>query len=99
MNKVSFIVATIIVLASCAPKTTEVFTKAESSEFPNADVAQGNTLYVEHCGKCHKLKTVTDFTSDQWKKIVPNMSAKAKIDATMENKILHYVLWKTEKTD
>lgn len=103
MNKLSLIAIGIVVLAACAPKTAEVISPVEkpvtvvTSEFPSSIVAEGSKLYAENCGKCHKLQTVTDFSSEQWYKIVPNMSALAKLDATQENKILQYVLWKSNK--
>jgi cytochrome c len=87
---------TLLALAACTPKTAEITEKPVSSEFPSEDIAQGSALYQEHCGKCHKHKVVTDFNQEQWKKIIPPMAAKSKIDATQENKILQFVLWKTE---
>lgn len=96
MKIVSLMAFAAIVLVACTPKTAEVVVKEETVEFPSTDIAEGSKLYVENCGKCHKLKTVTDFSSEQWKKIVPNMAAKAKLDATAENQIMLYVLWKTE---
>ena len=95
MKKILFIATASISLFACTPKTAEITEKVEPS-FPNEDVAMGDKLYVENCGKCHGLKTVTDYTPEQWKKIVPNMAAKAKIDSDADNKILQYVLWKTE---
>ena len=86
----------LLTLAACTPKTAEISEKPVSSEFPSEDIAQGSALYQEHCGKCHKHKVVTDYNQEQWKKIVPNMAAKSKLDATQENKILQFVLWKTE---
>lgn len=83
-------------LAACTPKTAEITEKPVSSEFPSEDIAQGSALYQEHCGKCHKHKVVTDYNQEQWKKIVPNMAAKSKLDAAQENKVLQFVLWKTE---
>ena len=87
---------TLLALAACTPKTAEITEKPVSSEFPSEDIAMGSALYQEHCGKCHKHKVVTDFNQEQWKKIVPPMAAKSKIDATQENKVLQFVLWKTE---
>ena len=101
MYKMSFIAAGIFLFAACTPKTAEVISPVEkpatvvTSEFPSSEIAEGSKLYAENCGNCHKLKTVTEFSSEQWHKIVPQMSALAKIDATKENKILQYVLWKS----
>lgn len=98
MKKLIFFAGSVALLAACNPKTAEVVEveKIESSEFPSTEVAEGSQLYMDHCGKCHKHKTVTDYTPEQWKKIVPNMAAKSKLDATQESKVLDFVLWKTE---
>jgi cytochrome c2 len=97
MRKITFIAASMILLAACTPKTAEVVVAEEPVEFPSTDVAEGSKLYAENCGKCHKLKTVTNYSQEQWKTIVPKMAAKAKIDATAESKVMQYVMWKTEK--
>lgn len=101
MKKVIYTLSAIAVLAACTPKTAEVIEvveveTVETEKFPNTEVAEGSQLYMDHCGKCHKHKTVTDYNQEQWKKIVPNMAAKSKLDATQENKILQYVMWQTE---
>jgi mono/diheme cytochrome c family protein len=103
MKKLNLIAAGIFLFAACTPKTAEVIAPVEkpatvvTSEFPSTEIAEGSKLYAENCGKCHGLKTVTNFTPEQWHKIVPKMSTLAKIDATQENKILEYVLWKSQK--
>lgn len=101
MKKVIYTVSAIAILAACTPKTAEVIEaveveNVETEKSPNTEVAEGSQLYMDNCGKCHKHKTVTDYNQEQWKKIVPNMAAKSKLDATQENKILQYVLWQTE---
>lgn len=102
MKKISFLISTLIILAACSPKTTEIIEVVEVEEsvpdaFPSAEVAEGSQLYNDNCGKCHKFKVMSDYTQEQWKVIVPEMAEKAKLDETQENKILQYVLWKTSK--
>lgn len=98
MKKLVFVFAAAGTLIACTPKTAEVIEqKEEVSTFPTTDIAEGSKLYTENCGKCHKLKTVTDYTAEQWKAIMPKMAVKAKIDATAENKITQYVLWQIEQ--
>jgi nitrate/TMAO reductase-like tetraheme cytochrome c subunit len=97
MKKLSFFAVAYIVLTACTPKTAEVIEMAEPVVFPSTDVAEGSKLYAENCGKCHKLKTVNKFSTEEWKTIVPRMAKKAKIDAMAENKVMQYVLWKTEQ--
>lgn len=97
MFKVSFIVASVIILGACTPKTAEIVEVVEKSEFPSTDIAEGSSLYNENCGKCHKFKTIANYNEEQWNKIVPNMAAKAKLDLTQENKILKFVMWEIKK--
>lgn len=95
MKKTLFLISSVIVLSACTPKTTET-TDVKSSEFPSQDIASGNQLYKDYCGKCHEHKVVTDYTHEQWKKIVPNMAKKSKLDSIQESKVLQYVLWVSE---
>jgi hypothetical protein len=97
MKKIFLLGFAIAALASCNPKATEVVEKVESATFPSSEIAEGSQIHMDYCGKCHKHKTVTDYTQDQWKKIIPNMAAKAKLDGTQESKVLQYVLWQTEQ--
>ena len=102
MKKLMIVFASGLLFGACTPKTAEVVEVKETvakSEFPTWEIAEGSQLYNDNCGKCHKLKNVTDFTQENWKKIVPNMSQKSKLDATAENKILQFVLWKTAPQD
>ncbi len=94
--KKAVLFAALITLFACTPKTVEITEKVESTEFPSDEIAQGNKLYQENCGRCHKHKVVTNYTEEEWKKIVPKMAAKSKLDQTDENKVLQYVLWKIE---
>jgi hypothetical protein len=54
-------------------------------------------MYAANCGKCHDLPKEQKYSAEKWKVIVPDMSKKAKLDATAENKIMQYVLWKVEQ--
>lgn len=102
MKKISFLAATIIILAACSPKTVEVIEKVEEVEtveavespFPSSEIASGSQLYADNCGKCHKFKVMSDYSTEEWQKIVPNMCAKAKLDSTQENQVMQYVMWK-----
>lgn len=100
MKKLVFTFSAIALLVACSPKTTEVIEKVETLEtektndFPNGEIAEGDYLFSEHCGKCHDLPKAAKYTETNWRKIVPEMAKEAKLDATQENKILQYVLWK-----
>jgi hypothetical protein len=100
MKKLVFTFSAIALLVACAPKTTEVIEKVETLEtektndFPNGEIAEGDYLYTEHCGKCHDLPKIDKYSEQKWRGIVPTMAKEAKLDAIQENKILQYVLWK-----
>lgn len=91
MQKISGIFA-LIILASCAQKTAEPVTKVETKPATAEEIAQGKTLYAQHCIKCHKLFEPSEFSAKQWMHEVPPMAKKAKIDTQKENLILAYVL-------
>lgn len=97
MKKTNLIAGAILLLAACTPKTQEAISTAPVESFPTASVSEGSALYAANCGSCHKLKKVEDYSHERWMKIVPDMSRKAKMDATQEAKILDYVLWKSPK--
>lgn len=82
-----------LTLVSCSPKTTTVDTKEEVITFPNATVEEGFNLQAQHCARCHKLKTVDNYSREQWDKILPNMARKAKLTAEQEATINEYINW------
>ncbi len=82
-----------LALVSCSPKTTTVDTKEETLKFPNATVEEGFNLSAQHCARCHKLKTVDDYSREQWDNILPNMAKKAKLTPEQEATINEYINW------
>ena len=66
-----------------------------AKQFPGitlADITKGKTLHEQHCGKCHGLKNPSSRNEGAWKKILPEMANKAKIDAETQEAILKYIL-------
>lgn len=81
-------------LASCSPKTTVTdVSEPETMDFPNEITASGYSLYTSRCGRCHKLKTVDNYSQDQWDGILPRMAAKAKLEGEQETTIGEYIKW------
>lgn len=66
--------------------------KAIYSNLTVEELIQGKAQYEKSCGTCHKLYSPTSESAVSWKKIVPPMSRKAKIDAKAEELILKYVI-------
>lgn len=82
-----------LALMSCSPKTTAADTKEKALQFPNTEVEEGYNLTAQHCARCHKLKTVDNYTREQWDKILPNMAKKAKLTPEQEATINEYINW------
>ncbi len=66
--------------------------KAIFSNLTVEELIQGKAHYEKSCGSCHKLYSPKDESAVEWKKIVPPMAKKAKIDAKTEDLILKYVI-------
>jgi cytochrome c5 len=52
---------------------------------------QGEELYTNKCGKCHKLFAPEKFNKKDWTKWVGTMAPKAKLTAEEKAKVLAYV--------
>lgn len=78
---------------------TATNTPTPSPRIANPALAEGKSLYEQHCGACHKLKNPKDFTEEQLNKVVPNMVAKTNkkagneaISAEKQKAILTYLV-------
>ncbi len=89
---------------SCAPKSgpTPVATSKSATTTPeiktevnikteSAAVAKGHETYTAKCGRCHELKTTTDYTAKEWVGWVDQMAPKAKLDESEKANVLAYV--------
>ena len=71
-----------------------------SSQYADLSLDQlkhGRKLYVDNCGKCHKLYQPTDHPVEEWTEVVPHMVHEANehgasIDEAGEVAILRYIL-------
>ncbi len=90
----------IIALISCSPKTIEAVTETEETstadEMPKTDIGEGKVVYLKDCSKCHQMKTVTDFTKDQWNGILPRMIKRAKLSEDEARQVSSYIYWALE---
>lgn len=80
-----------LLLVSCGQKVEQV--DVESMNFPSTEVENGYNLYAQNCNRCHRLKTVDNYTREQWDKILPNMARKAKITDEQQATIDQYINW------
>lgn len=90
MKKTTIIICictTVLQLASCAKKTipTKSETPAEEvaglkNKYSEAQMAQGKTIFLNNCGKCHDLHMPEEYTVHGWNNILPGMMRKATLD-------------------
>ena len=95
MKKLIF-VGTVALLASCAPKTTEVVEEAIEVSYPTAEIGQGKGLYDAKCQKCHKLKVVDNYTTEEWATILPKMAKKAKMEDSETALVQEFITWELQ---
>lgn len=81
-----------LTLMACSPKTTTAEAPVEMN-FPDETVAGGYELYTNKCGRCHKLKTVDNYSREDWNGILPRMAKKAGLEGDQEQTIDAYINW------
>jgi mono/diheme cytochrome c family protein len=66
--------------------TPAVIAAPKTEDPGDAAIAAGQTIYNSKCGRCHGLKTISDFTAERWTGILASMAPKANLtDAEKEN--------------
>ncbi|MFM7710631.1 MAG: c-type cytochrome [Ferruginibacter sp.] len=86
----------LIVLAACSKKTVPSSTQAQSTDKPastTVDMAvSGKQVFEAKCGRCHALKSPSEFTSQEWRPIMNRMADKAKLSVEEKTQVLTYVM-------
>ena len=54
-------------------------------------LAEGRTIYVGQCAKCHAVEPVLDYTRAEWAAIMPDMAERTKLDASETVAVTAYV--------
>ncbi len=91
-NNTLVLVVFILALVSCSKGTVTAISDKPAEITPRNTDLSAASLYAEQCASCHELQPREKYTANQWKRIVPDMAKKAKIDASQEAIILNYVL-------
>ncbi|MDH4471414.1 MAG: hypothetical protein QE487_02340 [Fluviicola sp.] len=94
--------AVVAMIASC--RTTEEVSKVEPSKEPvtvpteptkeeglSADALVGEGLFNQHCGQCHNLPKIEDYSAEKWDRIVPSMAKKSRLTAEQETSVMTFV--------
>jgi len=77
--------------------TTQLYVPTESNvnkveQASLTELQQGHDLYMNNCGKCHKLPKVSSKSNQQWKKVLEVMIPKAKLDRDQSYLIYRYLV-------
>ena len=104
MKKVLFILSAIIFISCASTKITtptDADVQRGKATYPDLTMEAVNTgkmHFEQQCANCHKLKNPASKTTEQWKKTVPRMAAKAEkkagkmvIDQPTQESILRYL--------
>ena len=105
MKKITLFIGVSLFIISCSPKTTEVIETVEETAvqtesvltMPSAAITEGKVIYEAKCHRCHKLKTVTDYSEAQWANILPDMANKSKLDESQTALVDQYIHWSIGK--
>ena len=92
MKKI-ILIGSVAFFASCTPKTAEIAETATPITYPTSEIAQGKGLYDAKCTTCHKMKTVDNYSTEQWSKILPDMAGKAKLPDNETAMIQEFITW------
>jgi mono/diheme cytochrome c family protein len=88
MKKILIVVSLVIIVASCAHKTTPPNT---GTAMASEDRDAGKQIYTAKCGRCHGLKDPANYSSDEWVSLVNKMAPKAQLNDTEKANVLAYV--------
>lgn len=61
-------------------------------KFTEPQIAEGKAIYTGSCDKCHKLFQPSEFSVKEWKKILPEMSHKAELNAEQAARVRAWVM-------
>lgn len=87
---------TFVILAFQSCKNTPVISPSDESGMMKTDIGEGKVIFIRDCTRCHKQKTVEDYTSKQWSNILPRMIIKAELNDTESRQVTAYIEWELE---
>src|SRR5438067_1970148 len=96
MKKTIIITILALVVFACHRKTVASVPSENETTKPNAArsamIAQGKTVYIAKCGRCHGLKNTAKYTPERWTTILQKMIPKAKLDESEAEQVTAYVI-------
>lgn len=71
--------------------TTGPIEQPVKEETMSANAIAGQGLFDQHCGRCHDLPIIENYTAEKWDRIVPSMAKKSRLTAEQEASVMAYV--------
>ncbi|MBL1410594.1 c-type cytochrome [Sphingobacterium faecale] len=100
-KEIIIIFSTIAILSmvSCFPKASQLIRSlpVENKEqilaqYNQQQIAEGNAIFKNSCGSCHKLKQPETQTAEKWNSIIKRMIPKAKLSDEEGKLVRAYVI-------
>lgn len=91
------LLAATAVFINCSPKTTGAIAATDknasdaSETYTDEQKVNGKAIWQANCDKCHKLYATPSYSLDQWKKILPKMTKRAKLDDAQALAVRAYI--------
>ncbi len=86
-------------VAACAttqaPRPGPADAARAAERWPGTTVAElddGRTLYLGHCGSCHLPPSPRDVPADDWPRHVAEMAERSGLDATAQERVERYLV-------
>ena len=95
-----FAFSTLIIFTACSHKSTPTVAAAPQQTSAQINmmtvsspaVAEGEKTYNAKCGRCHELKSPSEFTVKDWNSIMRSMAPKAKLTEEERTNVMAYVV-------
>lgn len=100
---ITVLILALVVLA-CHRKTVAssndiiISNKTTTTKTSNVEPASaGQTVYINRCGRCHKLKKTENYTAQEWENILRSMIPKARLNNEEAKQVTAYVMEHAKK--
>jgi mono/diheme cytochrome c family protein len=95
---ISLLIAGITIITACQKRTVPVITSRTTdppapatTETKPADLAAGQVVYNNRCGRCHGLPETGKYTVKRWETIMASMAPRARLDKQQTVDVTAYV--------
>jgi mono/diheme cytochrome c family protein len=91
----------LVACTGAVPNVTPADTHWATQNWPDATQAQleqGRSLYVGHCGGCHAIVPPEKHSGDQWRAQLTEMAPRAKLQGLDRERVLRYLLTVSRQT-